>query len=204
MKDLFLLESTKNKNLPIGGGLWVPVLHPELKPRPEQTEWNLIGPITGIPEFDAPALGNTNNELTIQLVLDENANGVLYALGGFSGGLTCFLKDGYLHYEYNLFEIERTKAVTKKKLKKGAHTLIIKSTYHWSPEGLKGNITITDNNKELLKIEIPRCAPLMFTANDCFDIGADLGSPVSLDYFDKKPFKFKGTIQKTKVKYLTD
>ncbi len=204
LKDLFLLESTKNKNLPIGGGLWVPVLHPELKPRPEQTEWNLIGPITRIPEFDAPAIGNTNNELTMQLELNENANGVLYALGGFSGGLTCFLQDGYLHYEYNLFEIERTKAVTKKKLKKGNHTIQIKSTYQWSPEGLKGNVTITDDNKELLKVEIPRYAPLMFTANDCFDIGADLGSPVSLDYFEKKPFEFKGTIKKTKVKYLSE
>ena len=33
MKDLFLLESAKNKNLPIGGGLWSTVLfHPEDAP----------------------------------------------------------------------------------------------------------------------------------------------------------------------------
>ena len=31
MKDLFLIEFTKNKGLPIGGGLWIPVLHPELR-----------------------------------------------------------------------------------------------------------------------------------------------------------------------------
>ena len=28
MKDLFLIELTKNKGLPIGGGLWIPILHP--------------------------------------------------------------------------------------------------------------------------------------------------------------------------------
>ena len=31
MKDLFLIEFAKNKGFPIGGGLWVPVLHPELR-----------------------------------------------------------------------------------------------------------------------------------------------------------------------------
>ena len=31
MKELFLIEAAKNKALPIGGGLWVPVLHPELR-----------------------------------------------------------------------------------------------------------------------------------------------------------------------------
>ena len=31
MQDLFLTEFTKNKGLPVGGGLWVPVLHPELR-----------------------------------------------------------------------------------------------------------------------------------------------------------------------------
>jgi len=34
----------------------------------------------------------------------------------------------------------------------------------------------------------------IFTANDCLDIGVALGSPVSLDYYDKAPFKFNGTI----------
>ncbi len=48
---------------------------------------------------------------------------------------------------------------------------------------------------------VPITAPLLFTANDCFDIGSDLGSPVSLDYFNQTPFAFNGTIHKTDVKY---
>ena len=31
MKDLFLIELAKNNGFPIGGGLWIPVLHPELR-----------------------------------------------------------------------------------------------------------------------------------------------------------------------------
>ena len=41
-----------------------------------------------MPEFTAPALGNKNNLVTIDAEIPANANGVLYALGGFSAGLT--------------------------------------------------------------------------------------------------------------------
>ena len=45
-------------------------------------------------------------------------------------------------------------------------------------------------------------APLLFTANDCLDIGTDLGSPVSVDYYDQAPFKFNGRIDKVHVTYV--
>ena len=50
---------------------------------------------------------------------------------------------------------------------------------------------------------VPISALLLFTANDCLDIGMALGSPVSLDYYDKAPFKFNGKIEQVHVKYLT-
>jgi len=37
--------------------------------------------------------------------------------------------------------------------------------------------------------------------NICLDIGSDLGSPVSKDYFDLAPFSFNGTIGTTKIWY---
>ena len=49
----------------------------------------------------------------------------------------------------------------------------------------------------------PISAPLLFTANDCLDIGIALGSPVSLDYFHRAPFKFNGRIESVHVQYTT-
>ncbi|MBB4184162.1 hypothetical protein GGE07_000775 [Sinorhizobium terangae] len=49
---------------------------------------------------------------------------------------------------------------------------------------------------------MPRSAPLAFTANDAFDVGRDSYSPVSLAYFDRKPFAFNGKIERLKVEYL--
>jgi len=58
------------------------------------------------------------------------------------------------------------------------------------------------NGKRVAEGRVPISAPLLFTANDCLDIGVALGSPVSLDYYDKAPFKFNGTIDRMTVKYV--
>ena len=47
---------------------------------------------------------------------------------------------------------------------------------------------------------VPISALLLFTANDCLDIGIALGSPVSPDYCDKAPFKFNGRIERVHVR----
>jgi arylsulfatase len=58
------------------------------------------------------------------------------------------------------------------------------------------------NGKEVAAGKVPITAPMTFTANDCLDIGSDLGSPVSLDYYDEAPFKFNGTLGTTTIKYV--
>ncbi len=201
MKELFLIESTKNKNLPIGGGLWVPVLHPEDKPAPPYTDWTFTGAITRMPEFTAPALGARPNTVTIDAVVPEKASGVLYALGGFSGGLTCYMDDGYLCYEYNLFEIERTKFRSEKRIPAGEVQIEVVSDFELVKPNLVGNIVLKVNGEKVAGGKVPRSAPLTFTANDCLDLGSDLGSPVSEFYYDRKPFEFSGTLNTTKVTY---
>ena len=51
------------------------------------------------------------------------------------------------------------------------------------------------------KGQVPISAPLLFTANDCLDIGTCLGSPVSLDYRERAPFPFNGIIHRMHVAY---
>ncbi len=51
----------------------------------------------------------------------------------------------------------------------------------------------------LLRVTVVRAVPGAFSANETFDVGTDLGSPVSLDYFDRAPFPFNGKIEKVDV-----
>ena len=104
-----------HRRRPVGRRCFIP----SCASAPPYTEWTFSGDTVRMPEFCAPALGNKPNVVTMDAEVPANANGVLYTLGGFSGGLTCFVKDGILCYEYNLFEIQRTKIRAKEKLPTG-------------------------------------------------------------------------------------
>ena len=199
MKALFLLESTKNKNLPIGGGMWsTAMFHPEDAPASSLTEWTFDGPMTRMPESAAPKLGKINSLVTMDVDVPANANGVLYALAGFSGGVTCYVKDGFLSYEFNLFEVQRTKIKSKDKLPTGKVKIEVESKLA-AKIGGPMDVTLKVNGEVVAQGQVPAAMSLHFTSNATFDIGTDLDSPVSLDYFDQAPFAFNGTIGTTKI-----
>ena len=122
-------RSGQERRFPIGGGLWIPLFHPELRPAPPYTEWTFFGDTVRVPEFSAPALGTRPNVVTIDATIPADANGVLYKLGGFPGGVTCFVEDGILCYEYNLFEIQRTKIRAHEKLPPGKVKIEIETNH---------------------------------------------------------------------------
>jgi hypothetical protein len=149
---------------------------------------------------------------------------VLYSLGGFSGGVSCYMQDGKLCYEYNLFEVMRTQIKSKDKLPAGDVQIEV-STDYVVPKpagplkivmkvgGKELDTTTTVNGKEVKDAAqvnginvapgvVPVSAPLLFTANGCFNVGTNPGSPVSQDYYDLAPFKFNGTIDSVNVKYM--
>ncbi|MFV0522076.1 MAG: hypothetical protein ACK5MI_06575, partial [Mangrovibacterium sp.] len=64
------------------------------------------------------------------------------------------------------------------------------------------DITLKVDGKIVAEENVPTSIILAFTANDCLDLGSDLGSPVSIDYYDNAPFRFNGEINKTKIEYL--
>jgi len=205
MKETFSIEAARNSVYPVGGGLWVLALHPEQRIATPYREWNFTGDITRMPEFCAPALGNRANLVTIDVDIPDDAHGVLYALGGVAGGLTCYIDDGFLCYEYNLFILQRTKIRSGQRLPAGPTTIQVETVYADAKPKPAGplNIAMTVKGEDYGSGQVPMSAPLLFTANDCLDIGTCLGSPVSLDYYDKAPFPFNGHINNVNVRYET-
>ena len=63
-------------------------------------------------------------------------------------------------------------------------------------------LTLTVNGKEVSKSVLNGQFHLYTPHGDTFDIGVDFDSPVSLDYFDRAPFKFNGKIEKINIKYI--
>lgn len=201
LKALFLTESAKNKNLPIGGGLWSTVLyHPEDAPASPYTEWTFDHPIQNMPESTAPKLGKVSSLVTMDVDVPAEANGVLYALAGFSGGLACYVRDNQLHYEFNLFTVRRTKIRGDTVLTPGTHKIEVESKLV-DQIGGPIDVTLRVDGKEIGSGRVPNGMSLHFTSNATFDIGTDRDSPVSLNYYDEAPFSFNGKIGRTQIRY---
>jgi len=80
-----------------------------------------------VPEFAAPKVGARSNRVQIEAELKSGSTGVLYALGAFSGGLSLWVEKGKLSFEYNLFEIERTRIDSTGTLPAGKVTIEVES-----------------------------------------------------------------------------
>ena len=197
MKQLFLEEAEDNLAFPIGGGLWTRI-YPEDRIVSPYTSWVFDETTTRMPEFTAPGLGRESNLVTIDVDLGENASGVIYALGGSSGGVSLFMDNGLLKYEYNMLLLDRYQAASDAPIPAGHHTIEVDTTIEspYSP----GEVVIRVDGSEVVPpITIETIVIGAFSASETFDVGTDLGAPVSLDYADRAPFEFDGTINKVEV-----
>jgi len=196
MKALFLKEAKANKAFPIGAGNWLR-LHPEDRVKTPYTSWQFDATTNRMPEFTAPGLGRESSRVIVDAEFGENATGVLYALGGASGGLALYMDKGDLVYEYNMMVIERYTARSKEKIAAGKRRIEVDTTI--AKPGAPAAVVLTVDGKEVARTTVKRTVPAAFTASESFDVGIDLGSPVSLDYFDRRPFKFDGRITAVNV-----
>jgi hypothetical protein len=136
-----------------------------------------------MPEFTAPALGQPQQHGDHRPRVRREASGVLYALGGAGGGLTCYMDKGQLVFEYNLMIIDRSIAKSPEKLAPGKHTIVVETSLKAPKPGAPADIVLSVDGRKLPAPAVKMTVPAAFTASESFDVGTDLGSPVSRDYF---------------------
>ncbi len=97
--------------------------------------------------------------------------------------------------------IENYQARTANKIPAGEHTIEIDTTI--ARPGGEGQVVISVDGAQAANAKLARTVPVAFTATESFDIGEDLGSPVSDFYARKKkeerPFAFDGKIKTVKI-----
>ena len=199
MQELWMAEARENYVLPIGGGL-LGGLDPTQMKRTTNTEWVMSQGMTRIPEAEAPNLRNGNVRVDIDATIPGNANGVIFALGGYAGGASLFVVDGQLHYEYSSLLLRRTK-VDVGKLPVG--DVKIEMEMH-TPAGwaVPAELTFWINGEKVKEATIERTIPAGFTVSETFDIGMDTASPVADAYFEQAPFAFNGDLKRLLFKHF--
>lgn len=189
LKDLFLEQARSNKVLPIGGGLWTR-FHPEDGVRSPYRKWSFDEFTERMPEFSAPPLGKRSNQVSLIVETKQGDQGVLYALGGSSGGVCLYLKDGKLTYEYNMLILQRTIATTDSMLEPGKHEISV--TESIVKPGAPAEVVVTLDGKQVIATTIPHTVPGAFTASETLDVGVDLGARVSEAFPREQSNRFRG------------
>jgi len=191
LKALFMEVARDNQVLPVGGGLFTG-LNPQEMKRSTNTEWALFEGITRIPESQAPNVRNGNLRAEIEAVVPEGVNGVIFAMGGYAGGVSLFAVDGTLFYEYSALLLKRD-MIEIGPLPAGEVSIAMEMRTPMeraAPAELKFWI----NGEPASGGTVRRTVPATFTASETFDVGMDTSSPVANAYFDKAPFEFEGRL----------
>jgi arylsulfatase len=201
LKTLFMVVAEENKVLPIGGALYT-LLNPQEMKRSANTEWTLFEGMTRIPEHQAPNVRNGNIRAEISADVPARVNGVIFSLGGYTGGMSLYTLDGVLYYEYSSLLLKRDK------IKVGAlpeGEVNIAYEMRTPPgRGVPAELTFWINGEKAATGTVRSTVPAGFTVTETFDVGMDLNSPVANAYFDKAPFKFEGTLGRLYFKNLED
>ena len=203
LKELFDKEATENLVYPIGASMYTVIFSPSELPSSPLTEWSFYEGQNRIPEAMAPKFVSGRSTLVvIDVEIDQNSEGVFFALGGISSGFTVYLDKGFLKAEYNAMTLDRYKIASESAIPTGKVKIEVETKYDSKERMAPATVTLTVNGKKVGQGRIERSVPAGHTASETFDVGVDLGSVVSLDYYDRSPFKFNGKINKIYIKYL--
>ncbi len=93
--------------------------------------------------------------------------------------------------------IERYTVRSKEPVVSGKHTIVVDTTL--PNPGVALTVVMSVDGDEVAKMTTKRSASAAFLASETFDVGIDLGSPVSRAYEECRPFEFDGEIYKVKV-----
>jgi arylsulfatase len=199
LKELWMAEAAENKVLPIGAGL-LSFIDPTALKRSSASAWTMYAGMTRIPEAEAPPLAKGPVRVEIDATVAADTSGVLWALGGYAGGVALFMQDGVLHYEYSALLLRRTK-VEVGRIPPGDVRIAMemRTRVGWAAPA---DLTFWVNGREVKTAEVERTVPLAFTASETFDIGVDLNSPVADAYLEQAPFPFTGELHELRFEQL--
>eukprot|EP00437_Effrenium_voratum_P008265 CAMPEP_0181421594 /NCGR_PEP_ID=MMETSP1110-20121109/13176_1 /TAXON_ID=174948 /ORGANISM="Symbiodinium sp., Strain CCMP421" /LENGTH=797 /DNA_ID=CAMNT_0023544659 /DNA_START=73 /DNA_END=2466 /DNA_ORIENTATION=- len=205
MKQIFLMEAAENQVLPVGAGLYTVYYHPEEGPHSPLTSWELYQGMSRIAESNAPSFKSGASSLsTLDVEVPSNASGVLFCVGGTAGGFSVYFDGGYLYAEYMATLLYRYIAVSKAPVSPGRHKIEVVLNYDMSkPEVLAppADLSLRVDAQQVASVRVEKSIRLAFDASETFDVGMDLGSPVSLKYASRSPFTYPSTIYAIKIKY---
>ncbi len=145
-----------------------------------------------VPESVAVNIRGRSYKIIADVIIDEGAEGVLFAHGSRFGGHSLFLKDDRLVYVYNFLGIPPEQAFSSDELTPGPHTLGVEFVREGAGEHGEsvGTATLYVDDRAVASGPMRAQVGKFTLCGDGLCVGWDSADPVSAQY--RNPFPFTG------------
>lgn len=193
--ELFWTEAERNHVLPLLGGF--AVFFGMLPPMPTQTRFTFAGDVQNIQTTQIPRIIGRSYAIEADVHVPETgAEGVLVAFADFIGGFALWVDEkGLLNHTYQYLGIDTYRQTSTEPIPTGDVTLKMLFDADQTSPGTGGHVTLWADDRQIGEGDIPRTVSLIFTTYAGMDVSRDNGGVVDLDYEDRAPYAFTGTVR---------
>jgi len=165
-------------------------------PHPADRHYVYRPPMSPLPVQAGPRIGGRPWDLSATIDRPAGAEGVLFATGNQNSGLSVFIQDDRLVFDYNCFGDHFT-GESEVTVPEGESVVGVRFR---RTAGTAGEATLVIDGTDRGRVEIPYVMLILSSIGP--SIGFDHGSPVSRRY--ASPFPFSGRLKRLDVQIITN
>jgi arylsulfatase A-like enzyme/uncharacterized membrane protein len=195
LKKLFWQEAERNRVLPLMGSICV--FYGILPPMPTKTRFTFAGDVQNVQKGLVPRISGRSYAIEAELEIpDSGAEGVIVANADFIGGWALWVDEQRrLNHTYSFLGVETYKQTSTEKLPTGEVSVKMLFDIDENKPASGGNVTLWAGDKQIGEGRLDKTIPVLPTSYAGMDISRDNGLVVDLDYEDKAPYAFTGTVK---------
>ena len=199
MIDLWWQEAEREGVLPLDdrGLELMAIRFADHTPHPVSRVYRYRPPMSPLPAQASPAIGGRSWDMTAAVTRAPGEAGVLYATGTENSGMSFFVHDDRLVFDYNVFGDHHVVTSTEP-VPVGDSRLAIR----FRRDGKTGTATLVIDDREVGRLDVPFVMRTMSSVGP--SVGYDHGSPVAEAYADRRDgFPFAGTLHELTVQIVS-
>jgi hypothetical protein len=151
-------------------------------PHPENRRYSYFPPMSPLPGQVAPSLGGRGWDMAATIDRPDGAAGVLYASGTENSGVSLFVQEDRLVFDYNCFGDHQV-ATSERPVPVGPSVVGVR----FRRSGRGGEATLVIDGRDCGSLSVPFAMTMISSVGP--SVGYDHGSPVSLRYQGHYPFQ---------------
>jgi arylsulfatase len=195
LKALFWREAERNRVLPLLGS--IAVFFGMLPPLPTVTRFAFAGDVQNVQKGLVPRIAGRSYAIEAELLVPEGgAEGVLVANADFIGGWALWVDgQGRLNHSYSYLGVEAYRQTSTAPIPTGDVTVRMLFEIDEPTPGSGGTVTLWANGEQIGEGRLDKTIPILPSSYAGMDMGRDNGLVVDLDYEDRAPYAFTGTLK---------